>query len=243
MDVYQKTVRLRNADVDMHRRLRTSTLLTMLQEAAIAHVESIGMGREKTLDRGLLWIITLQRLSVRRMPVYDETFTISCWAGRTMHVLFPRYYRLTGENGELLAEGSAYWALIDQANHELQFPDAWGITIPGTVTGLESPLPRAPRALALTENAAFTVPYSYIDLNHHMNNVRYVDLAENTIPCEAHDHSLKSLEIEYSSEARLGQTIRVQWGKLGGVYFVEGEDERRLFRVRLEYDEKEILTP
>lgn len=236
MDVYQKTVRLRNADVDMHRRLRTSTLLTMLQEAAIAHVESIGMGREKTLDRGLLWIITLQRLSVRRMPVYDETFTISCWAGRTMHVLFPRYYRLTGENGELLVEGSAYWALIDQANHELQFPDAWGITIPGTVTGLESPLPRAPRALALTENAEFTVPYSYIDLNHHMNNVHYLDLAEDVLPADIHELPLKSMEIEYGGEARLGDCIHLHWGRLGNSFFLTGEGEKRMFRVRLEYE-------
>ena len=111
------------------------------------------------------------------------------------------------------------------------------------MTGLETPLPRAPKAVPLTHQTEFTVPYTYVDLNQHMNNVRYLDLAENTIPSDAHDHPLKSLEIEYSSEARLGQTIRVEWGKLGGAYFVVGEDERRLFRVRLEYDEKELLTP
>ncbi|MBQ2143987.1 MAG: hypothetical protein II436_02615 [Oscillospiraceae bacterium] len=236
MDIYTKTIRLRNADVDMHRRLRTSTLLTMLQEAAIAHTEQLGMGREKTLDRGLLWIITLQRLQVYRMPVYDEVFTLECWPGKTMHVLFPRYYRMLAEDGSLLAEGSALWALIDQENHELQFPDTWGISIPGTVTGRECPLPRAPRPLALTENVEFQVPYSYIDLNQHMNNVHYLDLAEDVLPAAVHDFPLKSLEIEYSGEARLGQTIRLGWGRLGNSFFLTGEGERRMFRLRLEYE-------
>ncbi len=243
MEIFETTCKLRNADVDMHRRFKTASLLTLLQETAIAHTEAIGMGRERTLDRGLLWIITLQRLSILRMPVYDETITVQCWPGKTMHVLFPRYYRMTSETGELLLEGSALWALIDEQFHQLIFPDDYGIRIPGLVTGQETPLPRAPKAVPLTHQTEFTVPYTYVDLNRHMNNVRYLDLAENTIPHEAHDHPLKSLEIEYSSEAKLGQTIRVQWGKLGGVYFVDGEDERRLFRVRLEYDEKELLTP
>jgi hypothetical protein len=71
MEIFETTCKLRNADVDMHRRFKTASLLTLLQETAIAHTEAIGMGREKTLDRGLLWIITLQRLSILRMPVYD----------------------------------------------------------------------------------------------------------------------------------------------------------------------------
>ena len=243
MEVYTTTRKLRNADVDMHRRLKTSTLLTMLQEAAIAHTEAIGMGREKTLDRGLLWIITLPRLTIHRMPTYDETVTVACWPGKTMHILFPRFYRLTDEDGKLLIEGSALWALIHEEDHQLVFPDEHGIVIPQLVTGLESPLPRAPKALSLTHNTEFTVPYTYIDLNRHMNNVRYLDLAENTIPAELHDHPLRSLEIEYSSEAVLGQTIRVGWGQLGGACFLVGEDEKRMFRLRLEYDLTERLTP
>ena len=158
MEIFETTCKLRNADVDMHRRFKTASLLTLLQETAIAHTEAIGMGRERTLDRGLLWIITLQRLSILRMPVYDETITVQCWPGKTMHVLFPRYYRMTSETGELLLEGSALWALIDEQSHQLIFPDDYGIRIPGLVTGQETPLPRAPKAVPLTHQTEFTVP-------------------------------------------------------------------------------------
>ena len=105
--VYTKTLKLRNADVDQYRRLRPSVLFGMLQEAAIAHTEALGMGREKTLDRGLLWIVALQQVSIRRMPVYDETVTLYSWPGKTMHLFFPRYFRMTDAAGEVLLEGSA----------------------------------------------------------------------------------------------------------------------------------------
>ena len=72
MSVYEKGYRLLSSDVDAGQRLRLSRLFTFLQEASIAHTTELGMGREKTLDRGLLWIVTLQQVQVARLPVYDE---------------------------------------------------------------------------------------------------------------------------------------------------------------------------
>ena len=239
--VYTRQYKLKNADVDLHRRLRPSVLFTMLQEAAIAHTEALGMGRDKTLDRGLLWVVTLQRITVHRMPRYDETVTLVSWPGKTMHVLFPRYYRMTDGSGPVLLEGSALWTLMDQESRTMVFPDEHGVVIPGHVTGWETPLPRAPKPLALTEAAEYTVPYSSIDLNGHMNNVRYLDLAEDTLPPALHDRALRSLEVEYSSEARLGDRITLRWGSEGGFWYLTGEAAKRLFRMRLEYGEAETI--
>lgn len=237
MEIYQKQYKLRNADVDLYRRLRPSVLLTMLQECAIAHTEELGMGRDKTLDRGLLWIIALQRISIRRMPVYDERITVRTWPGKTMHVFFPRYYEVVAEDGQVLIRGSALWTLMNQATRSAVFPDEHGIVIQGVVTGTETPLPRPPRSIALTEEAGFTVPYSYLDLNGHMNNVRYLDLAEDVLPAELHTRPLREILVEYTNEAKLGERIKLQFGSQDGVWFLLGQTEKRLFRLRLEYGE------
>ena len=237
--IYSITRKLRNTDVDMRRRLRPSVLLAMLQEAAIAHTEQLGMGRDKTLDRGLLWIITLQQLTVRRMPCYDEVITLESWPGKTMHVFFPRYYRVTDAAGEVLIEGSAYWTLMDRDTRSAVFPDEHGIAISGVVTGRETPLPRPPRPLPQTDEAVFTVPYSYIDLNGHMNNVRYLDLAEDVLPPRLHELALRAVQIEYAGEAKLGERLTVRWGSEGGLWYLTGESEKRVFRMRLEYGEAE----
>ena len=72
MSEYREEILLRSKDVDMFRRLRTSELFRLLQEASIRHTELLGMGRDKTLDRGILWVLLMQRAEITRMPEYDE---------------------------------------------------------------------------------------------------------------------------------------------------------------------------
>ena len=236
MRVYEKRLRLRSSDVNMHRRLRTSVLFGLLQEAAIAHTEHLGMGREKTLDRGILWVVTLQTAEIRRMPSYDEEVVLRSWPGRTMHVLFPRYCAVDTAAGEPLVRACSLWSLVDAETRKLVFPERHGFAIEGIVTGDEIPIPSPPRTLPCDREREFTVPFSYVDMNGHMNNTRYFDLAEDCIPAASEGRELRSVRTEFSREIRCGETIRLRWGQDGGSCYFTGENEQSLFRMRFAYD-------
>ena len=233
--VYTQELRLKNRDVDLNRRLRTSRLFELLQEAAIAHTEQLGMGREMTLDQGLLWVVTLQSAAISRVPEYDETIRVQTWPGETMHVLFPRYYRLETAEGEELLRSSALWVLVDETSRRFVFPEKHGISISGVKTPWEHPLPTAPLPLPCSEERAFTVPYSYVDLNGHMNNTRYFDLAEDCIPAAAEGKMLRAVQAEYKAEALLGETLALRWGQEGNRYYLSGGGARPSFSLSLEY--------
>ena len=235
MGVYREELLLRSKDVDMFRRLRTSQLFRLLQEASIRHTEELGMGRDKTLDKGILWVLLLQSAEIERLPTYDEHIVLKSWPGKTMHLLFPRYYRLETQAGEHLLSASALWGLVDQQTRKMVFPERYGVEIEGVVTGEEIALPSAPKRLDCTQSCPFTVPYSYVDLNGHMNNTRYFDLAEDSIPAASAGKTLKRIQIEYVSEARFGETFTVSWGEENGEYFLQGEGEKPVFRMRMEY--------
>lgn len=236
MSVYEQSYRILSSDTDAARRLRLSRLFTLLQEASIAHTTALGMGREKTLDRGLLWIVTLQQANIRRMPVYDEPIKLLSWPGDTMHLLFPRYYRIEGEAGDALIEASAIWALMDQTTRRVVFPEEHGVAIAGVRTGNEIPLPSAPKPPKCTETDTFTVPYSYVDLNGHMNNTRYFDLAEDRMPDALRKRALVGVQTEYAKEARQGTVITLREECADDRYLLSGEDGgQRLFRLSLTY--------
>ncbi len=236
MNLYERELRLRSSDVDMHRRLRTSVLFSLVQEAAVAHTEALGMGREKTLDRGVLWVVTLQAAEIARMPEYDEKVVLRSWPGKTMHVLFPRYCALDTASGEPLLRTSALWTLLDAKTRRMVFPERYGIEIDGTETGEEIDLPAAPRAMPCPEERRFTVPYSYVDLNGHMNNARYFDLAEDCLPPAAEGRPLCALRTEFSREVRFGEEIDLRWGRDGDRYYFTGSaGDRSMFRMSLTY--------
>ncbi len=218
--VYEKTLRVLSSDVDLYRRMRPSVLFRLVQEAAIAHTEALGMGRDKTLDRGILWIVTLQSAEIRRMPEYDDDLVLRSWPGETMHVLFPRYFALDTAAGEPLVRVSTIWTLLDAEKRSMVFPEKAGIHIGVVKTGDEIALPSPPRAVPFTDSADFTVPYSYVDLNGHMNNTRYFDLAEDLIPYAKEGRRLTRVATEFGREIRLGETFAASWGEADGrVYF------------------------
>ena len=235
MSVYREELLLRSKDVDMFRRLRTSELFRLMQEASIRHTEQLGMGREKTLDKGLLWILLQQRAEIARMPEYDERIVLKSWPGRTMHLLFPRYYSMETAEGEPLLKASALWGLVDAGTRKMIFPERYGVEIEGVVTGEEIALPAAPATIGCTRERRFVVPYSYVDINGHMNNTRYFDLAEDTLPAAAEGRRLRSVAIEYNNEARCGEELRLSWGSAGDDWYLTGEAEKCVFRMRLGY--------
>ena len=234
--VFTQELRVKNRDVDMHRRVRTSRLFEWMQEASIAHTEMLGMGREKTLDRGLLWIVTLQRAEIERVPEYDEDIRVLSWPGETMHLLFPRYYRMETAAGEELLRASALWMLVDRQTRRFVFPEKHGIIIPGMENGGEPALPAAPASLPTDRSAEFTVPYSYVDLNGHMNNTRYFDLAEDMTGAAAEGRRLCAVETEYKSEILPGETVSLRWGWEGQRCFLEGSTAKRAFSMLLTYE-------
>lgn len=234
--MFRRELLLRSKDVDLHRRLRTSRLFELLQEASIRHTEELGMGRDKTLDKGILWVVGLQRAEIRRMPVYDEQIVLKSWPGKTMHLFFPRYYQLETAAGEPLLKASALWTLVDEKTRKVVFPEKYGVVIEGEVTGEEISLPASPRKLETDRAEPFRVPYSYVDLNGHMNNTRYFDLAEDCIPASRNGRPLRLVQTEYVSEARIGDELLVRWGGDGKSFYLLGEGEKPVFRMRLEYD-------
>ena len=236
MSIYKTDYTVLSSDTDANRRLRLSRLFTMLQEASIAHTTVLGMGREKTLDRGLLWIVTLQQAKIWRMPEYDERIRLKSWPGKMMHLLFPRYYRIEDETGNALVEASALWALMDEKTRRVVFPELFGVKIRGVHTGKEIPLPAAPKMPANAQESTFNVPYSFVDLNGHMNNTRYFDLAEDRMPKELHERHLVGIQTEYAKEAKEGDTILLKSEVMPDAYLLSGEQNgAKLFRLSLTF--------
>ena len=137
MSVFQRKLRIRDCDVAVNRTLRPSCLFSLFQEVSIDHSELLGAGRSRTLDRGYLWVLARETVSIERMPEYGEEVLLESWPGGMMHVLFPRYYRLLDNSGKQLLSASAIWTLIDAEKRSIVFPERAGISVPGVKTGCE----------------------------------------------------------------------------------------------------------
>ena len=232
-EIYEKKLDIRSSQVDPMQRLRLGSLFTLLQEASIDHTEALGAGRDQTLDRGLLWVVVQQYAKISRLPLYGEKCTLRSWPGEMLHLFFPRYYTLTGEGEEELAAASALWALMDRQERRIVFPEDCGVSVPGTDSCRAIPLPVPPRLPGpQAEKREFTVPYSALDINGHVNNTRYLDLWEDCMPASLRGMEPREISVEYSAEAREGDCLSLALEERAGVWLFAGSREgRRLFRM------------
>ena len=235
VEVYRLNYKVLSSDTDLLRRLRLSRLFTLLQEAAIAHTEALGFGREKTLDKGWLWVVTLQQLRIQRLPVYDEHILLESVPGETMHSLFPRYYRITDAEGKELLSAASIWTLMNEKTRSMASPEETGVLIHGMEPQWESFFPRPPKAAVCETPESWTVPYSMTDLNGHMNNACYLDLAEDHMPPALRRAAIREIRAEYAAELRFGETMELRAEQRENCFLFSGFTDRRIFRLSFAY--------
>lgn len=197
-------------DVDATRKLRLSVFFRMLQEISVAHTEELGQGRAKTLDKGVLWILARVKVEIVRMPRYDEAITFTTWPSATKHVLFPRNYVMTDGGGNVLIRAVAVWLLMDSATRKMAFPEKYNVKINGVEFGGELPFPTGVAPEIGDKFGVKKVEFSDTDINGHMNNGRYLDVAADVADKIYNGKkAISSLEIEYLTEARKGEILHL----------------------------------
>ena len=235
MGIYTEKYTLKSRDVNVFRKLRMSSLFEIMQETATEHSEILGSGIDVIRGKNLMWVLALQLVEIKRMPKYREQITIETWPGKTVHSLYPRYHSITDQNGCDLIRSSAIWTLVDIHERKLVPSAQSGFDYEGEKTGREISLPRPPRAFFTDATSSFTVPFSYIDMNGHMNNTRYFDLAENVFPPAAAGTEPSRILVEYSSELLLGETYDLSWGEKDSHFYLKGGGEKPSFRIVIDY--------
>lgn len=233
MGDYEKDVIIRHALCGADKRLKSSSMLLEYQEIANEDVERLGLGKEKTWDKGLLWVMARQRFLIHRMPLYREEVKFSTWPNGVIRFLYPRSYAAYAKDGSLLIEGTSIWTLIDATTRKPIIPEERGLLVEDGASGRPFEMPSSVRCpLFLPQKAELEAKWSLCDPNGHLNNAKYLDACEDLIPADfLLSHPLKGLEIDYRKEIPLGEKVTLSYGEKEGSYFFRCDS----FHLRLIY--------
>lgn len=153
----------------------------------------------------------------------DDVIKVETWANPPKTITFPRNYRIYS-GGETAVEAASEWVLLDTEGKNILRPAGY-MDIFTAYDGEELAF-TVQKRIKMPENmdaaSEYTVGYSDIDTNFHMNNARYIDLICDNLysPGETLSPPLKkrlvSLDINYIGEARFSQTIAINKGVASG---------------------------
>ncbi len=209
--------RVRAYQADAGQRLSIPYLLRLCQETALRNIDRIGFAFKDLSPLGLSWVLLRQYVEVERLPELGEELFVSTCASRFERVFTYRDFRVYTADGELLARATSTWMLLDlESRRFAPIPDFIKV-IERDFPAQEEVLP--PRTGKLSpwssddESAAalpFRVGYHHLDWNDHLTNTFYPEWMLEALPPDLlRGGRLRSLDISFSGEARLGDRLEV----------------------------------
>lgn len=246
MSVYNKQPEWRSEhiicsyDVDPQQTARLPALCRFMQEAAYHHAEHLGLGHALLAGKGLAWVLARQRIEAAGLPKWGDTVCIRTWPSGRDKLFFYRDFEITDRAGTRLVAASNAWSLIDLVKRERVHPEIYlDAAVPEGAKVLETRLSRL-KGGAGRHGFSMPVTCGDLDLNGHVNNVRYIEWILNGLPLEFHErHLIKVLECNYLAEAVCGQSVSVCCEESGLLEFSHSirSGEMELFRARSVWEE------
>ncbi len=213
-------------DTNSNEILSPSHVLKFMQETGMLHMLGCRPSYEDLLNENKALILSSIRVNLYSpIYAYDE-ITVKTWACGSRGFTTTRSFEIyKGE--ELMAESNSIWALVSVSDKKLIRVSEVDFSNfePEEPLVLDSPAKvRIPNELKLSLVGEYTVRYSDIDLNGHMNNTNYPDMFFNFLP-KPEAKLVKSYAISYVNEAKKDDNLKFYIAKSDGKYYMRSVHE------------------
>gem|GEM_PF-3170847 len=228
MKNFEQIYRIRTSDEDENGRLKTSSLLGILQDCATRASDNAGATSAWLYERGTVWFLNSISLRVHADLSYLNTLRIETFIGEFGGLFSKRGYRVYSE-GELVAECTSFWFMVDLARRKpIKAPEEvlekYKIYTPSIIKNERVRL-KEPKG-APEKSIEITVRLTDTDQNKHVNNTIYSDYAAELV-----GGGITEFDIEYKTEAKTGDTLTVSlYGDI--IVYRNGEISCAIARVK-----------
>lgn len=216
-----KDVQICNYDVLFNNTHKPSSLYKYFQQIATEDLDTFNVSSKALLDRGLAFVLArMKTVFYEPIFVYDTLELSSCHR-KTKGVSFIRDYALK-KGVKTVAETSSYWVLIDINSRKICRPSVlFSESVLNELSSFEIDDRFSFPEDANTDSFLYTVVFSDIDENLHMNNTRYPDICLDAIGGIAEDEFVSEIRIDYLNEAKIGDKLDIKFTKVqgDGIYF------------------------
>ena len=214
--IWFEETNVKTYETDFQRRWKPACFFQTMQEAAAHHASHLGFDYKEMMLQDRVWILSRVRIRFHAYPEYADAVKIETWPkGLQQRLLFMRDFIITGSAGNLLAEASTAWLLVNPSSRRILPPNALDGSLPdnGGRAALNQPLDKLNPPDDLPQRRVFSAGYSAIDLMGHVNNARYLDWIADAFSLEEHAAlPLTELQINYTSEVLPGEEVAILAG-------------------------------
>jgi medium-chain acyl-[acyl-carrier-protein] hydrolase len=192
--------------------LNISSLFDYLQDIASDHAIRLGFGRDALMQENRFWVLSRIYAEITAMPSWEDKIIITTWPNGTDKLFALRNFDVRFPDGRHIASATSSWLILDRTTKKVQRPDALLSKFYSDLNPEISQLRYASRLdFGGSENSSeerFKIKISDLDINLHVNNVKYLKWAADTYTLDfVLENISKSVEINYLAESQFGEEV------------------------------------
>ena len=212
--------------VDFTGRLTLGVLGNHLLNCAGFHATERGFGMATLNEDNYTWVLSRLAIEMDEMPRQYEDFTVQTWVENVYRLFTDRNFAVTDKDGRRIGYARSVWAMISMhtrkpvdllAMHEGHIADY--------VCDEPCPIDKPSRIKVRATEPTFALQakYSDIDVNGHVNSIRYIEHILDLFPLDFYrDRRVRRFEIAYVAESYYGDILSFYLDDEGdGRYAVE----------------------
>ncbi len=197
--------------VDFMGKLTMGVLGNHLLNCAGFHAAERGFGIAEINENQYTWVLSRLAIELEDMPRQYEDFSIQTWVENVYRLFTDRNFELKNKDGKTIGYARSVWAMISmQSRKPADLLTLHGGNINEYICDKECPIPKPGRIKVTQETpvAEYQTKYSDIDINGHVNSIKYIEHILDLFPMETFkDKQIKRFEMAYVAESYYGDTL------------------------------------
>ncbi|KAL3512563.1 hypothetical protein ACH5RR_025280 [Cinchona calisaya] len=223
--VYRQSFVIRSYEIGPDKTATMETIMNLLQETALNHVASSGVGgngfgstREMGL-RKLIWVVTRIHIQVEKYSSWGDVVEIDTWVAAAGKNGMRRDWIIRDYNTQkIITRATSTWVIMNRETRRLsKIPDEVReevqpfylnrVSISTEDTDSEK-IEKLTDETAERIRSGLAPRWNDMDANQHVNNVKYIGWILESVPIDIlEDYNLTSMTLEYRRECRQSNVL------------------------------------
>lgn len=230
--IHQEKFTVRSYEMDVQGVASVPAICNYLQEVAGNHATELGVAVDHLFKKNMTWVLSRLHIQVFRFPFWREEIKIETWPSGRQRKFATRDFLIFDQKHNILVKATSSWMIIDlKTQKPIVMPEFMDeIRLPDRQRAIDDSFPKMTLPKNPNFEQKFDVRLGDLDINQHVNNVKYIEWALESVPLDIWKAKiLASLEISFRAETKHGERIIIQTEQNEDIFLhrVISEDDQR----------------
>ena len=205
--MYSFDTRARYSECNAKEQAGLANILDYLQDVCTFQAEDLKIGIDYMEQHQTAWILNSWQVDIRRYPVLGEYLKISTWPYDFYGFYGFRNFKIEDSRGDSIVSANSVWVFMDlqKGRPKKITPDIEACYQKEERLDMEYTDRKIPDFMPERSEKEICIPRHFIDTNAHVNNAKYILIAEEFLP---EDFETVRIRAEYRKSAVYGDILR-----------------------------------